>query len=1486
LARFEPGQRGAPFALIALGVVGDDRALPSLQPKLPQGNHLRWAFDNRPEARPGFPWYGFYLLRRVSLTTTGQTTCAASQITALGLAPGTLASPDLVLSLGTFHSDQNLKLTDDFPAAGALEVDLSGRSFMQFRMDPAAPKRRVDVTLGFVSDFPPLGGGGGTGGPAGGGGPGGGLGDSTTGTDPTCGCGCGQGTIQPFVDRVIALGNGQYRATFGYVNGGSTPVSVPVGADNRFFPDPTGRGQPTLFLPGRHAGACTVDFDGRPITWTLTSLAVTASAANASAPGTGPGAGPGGGTGTGASAADGIVITAFRTGVAVASRVVSAGAGAVVKVSLEFDAIDEIRLTSGPVRLIDVCAVLTSDGIGQGWSMVPGFPGPGPGPVQPQAMLLPVQHPNYPLQVGGPDVNDSLSRALPRIRYGFPSPQDATKIDTTPWTQGTAFSDLFQALVKIVQTGPPAITDFVEDVPAAQDANDPTAPQLQSTQLSNLDLLLTAAVNPAAAQMLGLYWVDDQAVPGTSYDYMLVGDYKNAANGNASTILSLVAAADFSSIDAYVRIGVVTAASPSLAPPAHPRGYALPVTAVPPGVPGDAAGLVGLLWDVASPDNGADKIDPTESLLFHVWRKDFGRSLPPSAPGSPDSYALITSLPIAPGRPRTDDASDPERFLTGWPKFDLFAVDGPLVEGWYGYRISGIDIFGRYSGLSEAAVSLDIATEDIPASGTFDPAVHLIDATPPPAPVNVRAWVLDPQDPFVLQDAVYTQWRSSLDPTHASDVGLRVRWVWTGKEMQQAPDAKEFRVYIQPGSSMTNANIAASWQQRIAVVGLNERIVSEAIVPVRTGAPASMTGAAATAVGAVVTLGDGGPLDGIAAAVSQGVEIELPAAAGSRERFTVTQVDVTARTITVDQAPSLPASPSVWTLSPAEIRGNNATASGVQVTLVDGPPLDGIVARALELDLPGANGARKQFSVVQIDVGNRQVTLDEAPQLAGASSWALGVRERTYELFLPPTAPALATPAPALVLPATPSLTTPVAYGLVGVSAVDDKPRDDLRPASAPLAQRAGNEGAVSGPATVYQVWRTVPAAPQAPTFPADKLSATRADFLSRSFFMLHFVNTVTPQGGTPHAYATHVFRALDQTLFMVDAKNTSANRSTDVGAISAQDLGWLTPGGAPDNARRQAAANQVLALTPTSDYSTLTNDALRLLASLKSNSAAFTRLTNPALDPTDPWIADRVGPNEDQTYVPQGNRGAYLDTLDGRASNRYFYRTSYIDGAHNESLLGVSTPPVYLPLATIPTPPVIVDAGSDDKAVRLSWRSSADPDVAEYRVYRADTENRVARLLDSDRLLVVPELPLAGRSTIVEKNPIAAVGGKRFFYAVTAATAASTTSPARESVASRLVALSAFDDTRPAPPTWNTPQPQGQALLLGWTTTKTTLRNFLVQRRQPPSTDWQSISGWLPANARSFLDQTRSAGIQYEYRLLVIDQNGRRNNQDNILLI
>jgi hypothetical protein len=1291
VARSDPKKDGAStLAVLALGAVGDNRPLPALQPPLKEGIHLRWAFD----PSLGFPWYGFYLFRRLSLTG-GTAICASSQFT--GLTPGAKTSPDLMIGLGQFHSDQNLVLTDDFPPTGTVEIDLSNRQFVSFQMDATAPSRRVDVSIGFMSDFPPPGGGPGTGGT---GGPiSGGLGGNVA-TVGICGCGCAHDAVRPVVERVVAIGPGQYRATFGYDNEGTASISMAVGAENRFFPDPADRGQPTLFLAGRRTDVFSVVFDGRPLTWRLAGNTVTVSAADAQG---GAGGGTGGtGTDTGGSA-DGIVVTALRTGVPVATAVVGGRAGTVVKTSLVFDAIDEVIVSSGPARLVDICAYAVTDSLGQGWGPVPNFP---------QPMALPVKSPNYPISTGQPDVNASQAVALARISYAFPVSPGGTTLDLTEWSAN--FPQIHDLLKAIVQNGPTGTTDFVQTVTATADPDDPNEFLPVWTNQSSLGILLNGTINPAMAQILGLYWVDDTTSEGQSYDYLLVADYNNAGNGNVNTILALVTAQNYNSIEAYLKTGATRSVTAPLAPPDATtlQAYALPLASVPPTAPPDSVGLAGLTWGVPNASNQTNKISPTSAILFHAWRKDFGRAGPGQGETyDPATFTRVTDLAIAPGPPRTSDPTVSP--LAGWPAVNLFDIDGPLAEGWYAYRISGIDIFGRYSALSDVAPALDIDGNVLDAQ-----PVHIIDTTPPPPPVHVQAWLLDPQDTFLLKDTAYNTWRGQ--PQNSGVVGLRVRWAWGAGQRRQAPDTREFRIYLNSGTQLDTPSVATSWAQRIAIVGVGEQVVAQSLQPL--------------------------------------------------------QIPATTTTLAQD------------------ITGTSVSISGAEVHLQDGPALDIVLAGESELQLV-VGGVASQFAVLNVDATGRIITVDQSVENIGTvTAWSL-LPLRTYEVFLPGTT--LATAA-VFTSPAPPPRDTPVAYSLVGVSAADDKDRDDPRlklQAPQALTPRPGNEGNVGGPSTIIQVLRTPPDPPSA-LFDQDSLPATKADFLSHSFITLH---AVRQPSGQP-AMSVHVYRALDETLFAVDALKgfPSTKRNTEVNAIGAGALGpsWTT-------ARLSAATVQLgTPLTDSTRYATLSNDALRVLASLPSNAPAFSCITRTPLDPTK--TSDIKGLSDPDTYDPNARNDlvGFTDILDGRATNVYFYKTTLVDAAQNQSDVGksLSTPPVTLPTTAVPQAPSFATALGADRAIQLSILTVTDPTVVSYHIYRADTAQEGNDLRTMSPTVIVNDTrPLSQRATPLPVPPDTDVAAyQNYFYRVTAILPTGGESPP-----SAVVTARAFDASPPPDPTW-----------------------------------------------------------------------------------
>jgi hypothetical protein len=75
--------------------------------------------------------------------------------------------------------------------------------------------------------------------------------------------------VRPVLECVTKNKNGTYTARFGYKNENTVAVTIPVGPNNKFTPNPQNRGQPTVFQPGRIQNAFSVVFDGNNLVWTL-----------------------------------------------------------------------------------------------------------------------------------------------------------------------------------------------------------------------------------------------------------------------------------------------------------------------------------------------------------------------------------------------------------------------------------------------------------------------------------------------------------------------------------------------------------------------------------------------------------------------------------------------------------------------------------------------------------------------------------------------------------------------------------------------------------------------------------------------------------------------------------------------------------------------------------------------------------------------------------------------------------------------------------------------------------------------------------------------------------------------------------------------------------------------------------------------------------------------------------------------------------------
>jgi hypothetical protein len=559
-----------------------------------------------------------------------------------------------------------------------------------------------------------------------------------------------------------------------------------------------------------------------------------------------------------------------------------------------------------------------------------------------------------------------------------------------------------------------------------------------------LDWMMFASIHPAVAQMLGLYWLDRTADPAQSYDYLLVADYLNRFQGRPENVLELLQVLSNLEIDGYIVFNKRLVPAPPLAPPKDLRVYVLPGSTVraDAGLE-DATNNVGLRWGTGLTAGGV--LQPNRAVAYHLWRADLGQLTPTAPPGDGD-YQPITTRPVLVARPSLPIGTTIER-SSDWPPFAMHAMDSRLPDGWYAYKVCGIDIFGRHSANSTSGTWFQWAPmpaprpwyyQDPPADcGIHTFAIQVLDKVAPPPPTGVEAFALDPKDPFLQRDNAYNVWFATLSPAEKEGlVGLRVRWEWTWAHMRQAPDTREFRIYYQPGEM--NALLG-----RTVVVSAATGTESDVETDIPNARPAG------TYVGTWLRLGSDafkvvaseagsplrlrvesiGPSDDIRPRANEPCAIQIPPVhalfvdyalpVSWEERYRVVGYD---EYFTEDLSPA--ASPLG-----EELRGAAATVSGLVASLDGAPDLSGIQLAGEHLFLPSDTARSNQtYRIVGVDDSAKTVTLDGAPNTGGASPWAIGWLLRKYEVILP--APSDSS-RDGLAL--SPSLAEPIAHAHVGI---------------------------------------------------------------------------------------------------------------------------------------------------------------------------------------------------------------------------------------------------------------------------------------------------------------------------------------------------------------------------------------------------------------------------------------------------------------------
>jgi hypothetical protein len=509
-----------------------------------------------------------------------------------------------------------------------------------------------------------------------------------------------------------------------------------------------------------------------------------------------------------------------------------------------------------------------------------------------------------------------------------------------------------------------------------------------------------------------------------------------------------------------------------------------------------------------------------------------------------------------------------------------------------------------------------------------------------------------------------------------------------------------------------------------------------------------------------------------------------------------------------------------------------------------------------------------------------------------------GGGNRTYEIFLPMPGSLNRSG-----LPLTTTLQEPISAAALGVTAADDKQHT---PDQRGEAARYGNESSMGGPATVFRVRRVKP---QAPPIPPDsaKVFASPADYHGNSYYTYRWLPS--------QHLKTFVYRAMDDAVFQADlaSRPRPALQATDTQFFpdEAVEPAW-------DALKRQQVAVELNALNgvnPTDKaavraaYSGLSNDGLRVLAGLPGIEKVFVQLTHQALEPEEPqggapgglrWR--RIGPDIDAGSLAAGQR-AYVDTLDGRATNRYFYRCAYVDEVHNIGSLSLSSPPVWLPDVTPPIAPRIARVVAGDRQVTLEWSSNREPDLAEYRIYRTDDAGaaRDIRLMDLVHTVAVATGDPSARPRTVSWTDDPVPGLRDLWYRVIAVDRIDPDPKGRGgnvSDPSPAMRTRAYDLTPPEPPlfttvewvrvdaaggvhAWADPVPAGTewlpAVHLIWAPAAADIK-LLVQVKGDFNTDFSAASSWLVPGTTTFLHHISRTFESHVYRLKVVSGAGNAN--------
>jgi hypothetical protein len=871
---------------------------------------------------------------------------------------------------------------------------------------------------------------------------------------------------------------------------------------------------------------------------------------------------------------------------------------------------------------------------------------------------------------------------------------------------------------------------------------------------------------------------------------------------------------------------------------------------------------VGVRWTSPAPPDGT--ILTRDPLLFHVERKD------------PDGTSELCTL----GRPRMVSRSTADRSPSslGWPDERFFYTDVVPSPVSYRYRVSGIDIFGRQSEF-----------------GPWSRAVA-VRPLPPPAPANLTCKWLDPADPFLTTSE---RWWLSED----NRPGVLVRFEWLDSQARQSPFVEEFHlvfalgwlnhllgevqsVPVRDGNTFT---VSVAFSQRLGrdvLAGMRMtcqatpcRILKQ--TPTGDEDPFQTTLRCVTPFSGVPAISAGGIVAmQLQASVRARVEGVGPLSGGTRE-LTLRVSDLRGQPPGGFTGALLSASGRSWPVLEGAVQSAGSGGATLRVRIATatdnraGALVNALAAKSVVLQLPPPSPPFVDYRVFD----NWRLKAGPIPA-EGPGTYEVFVR--TKERGEAAGRTSVATRQHRIIVAKQLRGDEPLAYG---------------QAAAASRAQ--GVTGAVSSAATFVRVSRDRPA-PSAPQAPADDLKpvyASLPDYHGHSSYAFRWA------AASGMRYAVH--RALGETLFNVDQR---------VGPLRSKlrsDWDWFL-GQFPnlDGTLRDTAFAKFIVRATEPEYPALSNRLLQVLASFPDVEEAFVRLNGTPIESNDPAYADRAtetaGPDE-PAYPPQASALLYVDgSLPARGESRYFYRVRAVDALGNVAPMSASTPPIRLRPAR-PQTPVITRVTGGDGEVAVAWVVSRDPNIRQYRLYRATSADGVQKLAAADAYasargtatavsadewihVETVDADPSTRPTEIQCTDTDRPARVDQWYTVVAVRDAAMLSQGTLcSVPSPAIAGRAYDLSVPAAPRWQRSEwvkvdangvehayavaPATAAVCLEWSGVEAS-DDVIVERSTPGQLIWAAVAGWQ-AGLLACRDPAVDASTSYRYRIRVRRVNG-----------